>query len=69
MGMIHPSKSNSFLTKEGMSRIKCGLMESGFTGQKDPQLSTQESKQQATETMMESYSPEQGHACEQCKRE
>lgn len=58
--MIHSSETNfvNSITKEGMSRSKCGLMKSGFTGQKDAQLSTQESKRQATETTMKSYSTE-----------
>lgn len=56
--MIHSSKTNfvNSITKEGKSRSKCGLMKSGFTGQKDTQLSKQESKKQTTETTMKSYS-------------
>lgn len=58
---IHSSKTNfvNSITKEGMSRSKCGLTKSGFTGQKDGQLSKEESKKQTRETMMKSYSTEQ----------
>lgn len=56
--MIHSSKTNfvNSITKEAMSKSKCDLMKSGFTGQKDTQLSKQESKKQETETIMTSYS-------------
>lgn len=68
--MIHSSKINfvNSITKEGMSRSKRGLMKSGFTGQKDAQLRTQESKKQATETTMKSYSSERVDVCEHANK-